>query len=471
MINTSPLKVTIVGTGYVGLTTAVALAFIGHEVTGVDKDSAKIRLLESGVSPIHEAHINDILDLSKSLLRFSDDLRDNVSKSDIIIIAVGTPPKPNGEADTQYVEGVAHEIAQSVVEGQRLVIVVKSTVPIGSNHRVASVMTRTLQKRGVNAEVNFASNPEFLREGMALHDTFYPDRIVIGANDERAIYTLAQLYRPLLEQTFTPPPGLTRPHNFPRPTLVTTDTTSAEMIKYAANAFLATKISFINEIAGLCEKVGADVTEVSRGMGLDTRIGSRFLNAGLGWGGSCFPKDTQALQSVAAEYGYVLPIIQAAREVNEKQRLIVIDKLQKVLHVLRGRTITVLGLAFKPGTDDVRDSASIYILQTLINRGVHVRAHDPIALMRAKELLGDIDVEWHEDASIACIGSDAVLLATEWEEYRHLDWSSISNTMRNKIIIDGRNLLDPQKMRRLGFMYTGVGIPEASLLQQVGGKQ
>lgn len=468
MLNTLPLRVTIVGTGYVGLTTAVALAYIGHDVTGIDKDLTKIRLLESGVSPIHEAHIEDLLRLNDRTLRFDTNLKKAVAKSEVVIIAVGTPPKSNGEANTQYVEDAAEEIAQSISDDQRIVVVVKSTVPIGSNHRVESVMTRILQKRGIKAEISFASNPEFLREGRALHDTFYPDRIVIGAISEHAIHTLSQLYRPLLEQIFTEPLHIPRPHNFPRPALVTTDIVSAEMIKYAANAFLATKISFINEIGGLCEKVGADVTEVSRGMGLDTRIGSRFLNAGLGWGGSCFPKDTQALQSIAAEYGYTLPIIEAAREINERQQLVAIEKLQRVLHVLRGRTITILGLAFKSGTDDVRDSASITVIRALIDRGAHVRAQDPIALKKAKQTLGDIDIDWYEEAMAACMDSDAVIIATEWEEYRHLEWSSIANNMRNKIIIDGRNLLNPSEMRGLGFTYVGVGTPEASFLPRNG---
>lgn len=457
-MNTLPsLHVTIVGTGYVGLTTGVALAHLGHKVIGVDRDPKKVQMLKDGYSPIHEAHLEDLLRSAGSQLHFTTSLADGLGGADIVIIAVGTPPKPNGEADTRYVEAVAREIAENLTEGQRTVVVVKSTVPIGSNQRVSSVIARVLRERNVTAHVSFASNPEFLREGMALHDTFYPDRIVVGAADDHAVEVLRQLYRPLLEQTFTPPKDLPRPINFPLPPLVTTDTTSAEMIKYAANAFLATKISFINEISGLCERVGADVTEVARGMGLDTRIGTRFLQAGLGWGGSCFPKDTQALQAVAAEYGYTMPVIQAARDVNLRQRTLMVEKLQRTLKVLRGRTIAVLGLAFKPGTDDVRDSAGMEILRTLLERDVHIRAYDPVALEAAQRELPDADVAWTRTAAEALEGADAVLVATEWDEFLNLDWAVLAGRMRTQVIVDGRNHLNPQALKAAGFTYVGVG--------------
>ncbi|WP_216327027.1 UDP-glucose dehydrogenase family protein [Deinococcus aestuarii] len=457
MQNSSALQVAIVGTGYVGLTTGVALAHLGHTVVGVDQDPGKVQMLREGRSPIHEVHLEDLLRASGEQLRFTTHLSEGLQGADVAIIAVGTPPKPNGEADTRYVEAVAREIAQHLTEGQRLVVVVKSTVPIGSNQRVASVIARVLRERQVQAHVSFASNPEFLREGMALYDTFYPDRIVVGTADDHATTVLRQLYRPLLEQTFTPPPGLPRPSAFPLPPLVTTDTTSAEMIKYAANAFLATKISFINEIAGLCERVGADVTEVARGMGLDTRIGSRFLQAGLGWGGSCFPKDTQALQAVAAEYGYTMPIIQAARDVNARQRKLMVEKLQRTLKVLRGRTVAVLGLAFKPGTDDVRDSAGMDVLRMLLECDVHLRAYDPVALDAAQRALPDMEVDWAYTAQEALEGADAVLIATEWEEFQTLDWAVLATRMRTPVVVDGRNVLNPAALRAAGFTYVGVG--------------
>lgn len=456
-MDTLTLRVAVVGTGYVGLTTGVALAHLGHQVIGVDRDPAKVQLLRDGHSPIHEVQLEELLQASGEHLRFTTDLSEGLPGADVVIIAVGTPPKPNGEADTRSVEAVAREIAHTLTEGQRLVVVVKSTVPIGSNQRVASVIARVLRERQVQARVSFASNPEFLREGMALHDTFYPDRIVVGADDDRAVQTLRLLYRPLLEQTFAPPPGLPRPAQLPLPPLVVTDTTSAEMIKYAANAFLATKISFINEIAGLCERVGADVTEVARGMGLDTRIGSRFLQAGLGWGGSCFPKDTQALQAVAAEYGYSLPIIQAAREVNDRQRKLMVEKLQRTLKVLRGRTVAVLGLAFKPGTDDVRDSAGMDVLRMLLECDVHLRAYDPVALEAAQRALPDMEVDWAYTAQDALEGADAVLIATEWEEFRALDWAELAGKMRTPVVVDGRNFLSPHALEAAGFTYVGVG--------------
>ncbi|MFS8524834.1 MAG: UDP-glucose/GDP-mannose dehydrogenase family protein, partial [Limnochordales bacterium] len=363
------MRLTVIGTGYVGLNTGVAAAYIGHDVVCVDKDPVKLELLNQGKSPIHEQGLDELLARVRDRMRFTADTADAVGDADVILIAVGTPPKENGEADTRYVEDAVREVAEGLVSGRTYTIVVKSTVPIGTNRRVAHVVTRALARRGVDADIHFASNPEFLREGFALYDTFYPDRIVIGTESDAALRAMEELYRPILEQTFAPPAGVPVPDVRQKPPFVTTDPTSAEMIKYASNAFLATKISFANEIAGLCERVGADITEVTRGMGLDSRIGPRFLGAGLGWGGSCFPKDTAALISVAAEYGYEMPITQAARDVNARQRRLAVEKLQEALKVLRGRTIGVLGLAFKPGTDDIRESAAIEIIRLLAERG------------------------------------------------------------------------------------------------------
>ena len=381
------LRLTVIGTGYVGLNTGAAAAYLGHDVVCVDKDFDKLALLQDGKSPIHEQGLDELLAQVWRRMRFTADTAAAVSDADVIMIAVGTPSKENGEADTRYVEDAAREVAAGLVPGRTYTLVVKSTVPIGSNRRVAHVVTRALSERGVDVEIHFASNPEFLREGFALYDTFYPDRIVVGTESDAALSALKALYRPILEQTFTPPACVPTPDVRQKPPFVTTDPTSAEMIKYASNAFLATKISFANEIAGLCERVGADMTQVALGMGLDSRIGPRFLGAGLGWGGSCFPKDTAALIAVGAEYGYELPITQAARVVNARQHLIPIEKLQKTLGVLRGRTIGIMGLAFKPNTDDVRESPALEIIRILVELGAHVKAHDPIATDNAREAL------------------------------------------------------------------------------------
>ncbi|TDA64541.1 MAG: UDP-glucose/GDP-mannose dehydrogenase family protein [Clostridia bacterium] len=451
------MKVAIIGTGYVGLTTGVALAYLGHEVAGVDKDPNKIELLQDGKSPIHEPWLEELMSQSWPNLKFTNDTQASVAGTDVIMIAVGTPQKENGEANTLFVEEAAREVAQGLQAGRTYTVVVKSTVPIGTSRRVAQVMQRVLAERGIRANVFLASNPEFLREGMALYDTLYPDRIVVGSEREEAVGTVRRLYRPILGQTFDAPAFLPRPEGYDLPPLVTTDPTSAEMIKYAANAFLAVKISFINEIAGLCDKVGADVTEVARGIGLDSRIGARFLSAGLGWGGSCFPKDTAALIAVASEYNYSLPIVQAAREVNTRQRLLIVEKLQSVLKVLRGRTIGVLGLAFKPNTDDVRESPAVELIRLLLERGVHVRAHDPVAVPGARQALATSEVDFVENPYEAADGADALILATEWEEYRSMNLQELAGRMCTPVLVDARNVFKPEEVRLAGFTYLGVG--------------
>lgn len=451
------MRVAIIGAGYVGLTTGVALAYLGHGVEMVDQDLHKLALLNQGQAPIHEPGLGELLSQVRPRIQFTDRTHAAVGSADLVIIAVGTPPKPNGEADIRHVEDAARAAATGIQPGQSCTMVVKSTVPIGSNRRVAHVVARVLAERGVTAQVSFASNPEFLREGLALHDTFYPDRIVVGTEQPAAAAALQQLYRPILEQTFAPPAMLPRPEGYQLPPFLTTDPTSAEMIKYAANAFLALKISFINEIAGLCERVGADVTEVARGIGLDPRIGHRFLAAGLGWGGSCFPKDTAALLAMAGEYGYTMPIVEAARAVNRRQRQLMVDKLQQALKVLRGRVIGILGLAFKPHTDDVREAPALEIIRTLVERGAHVRAHDPVAMEQARQALAGVDVEWVASPYQAADGADALLLATEWEAYKALDLARLAGQMRSAILVDGRNLFSPDQARAAGFTYMGVG--------------
>jgi UDPglucose 6-dehydrogenase len=451
------VKVTIVGTGYVGLTSAVALAHIGHNVVAVDTNGDRLALLRRGISPIHEPGLNELLGVVQGQIGFFADAVPHVGMADVVLIAVGTPSKPNGEADTQYVEQAARQVANGMLSGRTYTVIIKSTVPIGSNRRVAHVMNRTLQERGVEARILVASNPEFLREGLALKDTLYPDRIVVGADTEEALDTLSRLYRPILDQTFKPLAFLPRPETFHLPALVTTDPTSAEMIKYAANAFLALKISFINEVAGLCEKVGADVTEVARGIGLDSRIGHRFLQAGLGWGGSCFPKDTAALIAVAGEYNYDMPIVKASREINDRQRHLVVEKLLGHLKVLRGRTIGVLGLAFKPNTDDVREAPALYVIRVLVERGAHVKVYDPVALANAELELAGLDIGFVRDPYEAARGCDAVVLATEWEQFREIDMKRLASVMRSPLLVDGRNFFDPVEATVAGFTYVGIG--------------
>lgn len=451
------MRVAIIGTGYVGLTTCVAMAYLNHEVVGVDVDPQKLDSLRRGKSPIHEPGVQILLDQVNQNISFTDDVAGTVGSADVIMIAVGTPPKHNGEADTSYVEEAAWEVAQGLKPNQRYTLVVKSTVPIGTNRRVAHMVTRALSERNVKTNVRLASNPEFLQEGLALRGTFYPDRIVVGVEDSEGVEALRRLYRPILEQTFDPPRFLPRSDGYNLPPLITTDPTSAEMIKYAANTFLTLKISFINEIAGLCEKVGADVTEVSRGIGLDTRIGQRFLEAGLGWGGSCFPKDTAALLGVAAEYGYTMQIVQAARDVNWRQRQLIVEKLQFALKILRGRTIAMLGLAFKPNTDDVRETPALDIIRALIERGAHVRAHDPVAIPHAQQSLKGLDVEFDEDVYRVADEADALVLVTGWEEYHSLDLTELAKRMKNRVLVDGRNFFIPDDAHAAGFVYMGIG--------------
>jgi UDPglucose 6-dehydrogenase len=454
-----PLKVTIIGTGYVGLTTGVCLAYLGHLVTCVDIDPAKLELLQRRKSPIHEPGLEELLGTVWNRIGFTSDTSASVADADVIMIAVGTPSKPTGQADNRYVEEAAREVAQGLQPGRNYVLVIKSTVPIGTNRRVVHVVDQVLASRGLKGEimVRVASNPEFLSEGTALRNMFYPDRIVVGAEDPGSVEILRRLYRPILEQTFDPPPFLPRPEGYDLPPLITTDPVSAEMIKYAANAFLAMKISFINEIAGLCEKVGADVTEVARGIGLDPRIGPRFLEAGLGWGGSCFPKDTAALIAMGRELSYPLRLVEATRKVNTRQRERAVEKLQEALKGVRGRVIGVLGLAFKPGTDDVRESPSLDIIRLLLEREAHVRAHDPVAIGNARKALGDAEVEFIDDPYELANGADALVLATAWPEYRQLDLPKLAETMRTPVLLDGRNLFDPAEAREAGFIYLGVG--------------
>jgi UDPglucose 6-dehydrogenase len=435
------MKVLVIGTGYVGLNTGVVLAYLGHRVTCLDLNTEKIDLLKAGKSPIYEPNLDTMLTLAYDHLTFTTDYdKADISNTDVVFIAVGTPSNADGSANLDYVRQAAQAVG-SRLNDHFTVVVNKSTVPIGSGNWVGTIVRDAyIESHGMKPDQHYAiaSNPEFLRQGSALYDTFYPDRIVVGASDPRAIDVLTNLYRPILNQDFTAAECLPRPEGFSVVPLVTCDLASAEMIKYAANSFLALKISYINEIAHLAEKVGADITQIARGIGLDTRIGPRFLNAGIGWGGSCFGKDTAALISTASEYNLDMPIIQAARTVNYQLREEIVMRVQDELKILKGKTVTLLGLAFKPNTDDLRDAPSIDIAKKLIQRGAKVRGHDPVAMANMQRQYPNLAIEYFDDPAQAVADTDAILLVTEWPVYKKLDWKTILKDGKVKLI-DGRN--------------------------------
>lgn len=447
------MNVAILGTGYVGLTTGACLAYLGHEVTCVDPDANKIGALQRGEVPFHEPHLEDLLVAARPNLKFTLDYSEAIPNAQVVFIAVGTPPGAGGAPDLRYLQAAAEGV------GERLgphftVIVNKSTVPIGSGNWVGALVRDAAERRGRGKDCfAVASNPEFLREGSALLDSLYPDRVVIGADDPRTAEVLYTLYRPILDQTFQPPSFLPRPDRVGGVPLISTDLASAELIKYAANAFLALKISYINEIGHLSEKVGADISQVARGIGLDARIGTRFLQAGIGWGGSCFGKDTAALVSTAAEYGLDMSIVKAARHVNQHQRERVVEKLLGELKILKGRTIGLLGLAFKPHTDDLREAPALDVARHLLERGARVKVHDPVAMSRFRKEHSDMDVVLASDAHEVARDTDAVVLITEWPQYLELDWESLASVMRTPIMLDTRHALDRGRITRAGFRY------------------
>jgi UDPglucose 6-dehydrogenase len=451
------MRVAIIGTGYVGLTTGVCLAFVGHDVYCLDTDEAKIQNLRAGKIPIYEPYLEETFEHAAGNLHFTTSYSEAIPDAEVIFIAVGTPPTRSGAPNLEYLSQAAHSIGEHI-RSPFTVVVNKSTVPIGSGNWVGSIVRESCEARQETKAPQFAvaSNPEFLREGSALHDSLYPDRIVIGADEPRALEVLFTLYRPIVDQTFSAPTYLPRPEDLGAIPILPTDLASAELIKYAANAFLASKISFINEVGLVAERVGANITEVARGIGLDTRIGSRFLNAGLGWGGSCFGKDTAALIATAGEYGLQLPIVEAARTINARQRDRVVEKLLGELKILKGRTIGLLGLAFKPNTDDLREAPAVEIAQKLLDRGVRVRAHDPIAMDRFRQEHGNMGIHLCQQATEVPEGCDALVLVTEWNEYRDLDWEHISKSMRGNVVLDGRNVLDRDRLTKLGFHYIAI---------------
>jgi UDPglucose 6-dehydrogenase len=452
------MRVCVIGTGYVGLVTGACLAHIGHEVICIDNNAEKVKLMQSGKSPIYEPGLAKIMQsaMAAGLLSFTTDLSAGVAHGEVLFIAVGTPPLPTGESDTRYVEAVARGIGDRMTADYK-VIVNKSTVPIGSGDWVRQLILSELGTRqevsGTKIAANFdvVSNPEFLREGSAVDDTFNPDRIVLGSNNKKAIALMQELYAPIVRREFAEDKSL------PPVPVVVTDLGSAETIKYAANAFLATKISFINEVANICDRVGADVTQVAKGIGLDSRIGNKFLQAGIGWGGSCFPKDVSALVHIAKDYGYEAELLQATVKVNQRQRLLAVEKLQQVLKILKGKTIGLLGLTFKPHTDDFRDAPALNLIEELSRLGAKVKAYDPI--FKSVELLST-PVELATNPEQLARDCDALVVVTEWPEFSQINYSQLAGLMRNNIIVDGRNFLDPEALSKAGFYYIGIGRSE-----------
>jgi UDPglucose 6-dehydrogenase len=465
---TELFDVGVVGTGYVGLTTGACLAHIGHRVTCVDNNAHLVAELGEGRIPFYEPGLEELVErgVRDGRLRFSSDLGPLVGEADVVFIAVGTPQGEDGSADLVDVAAVARGVGRALSEvgtfrDRPLVVVNKSTVPVGSGDYVSMLIQEGIDEGegggfgsgGEGVELMVASNPEFLREGSAIYDSLFPDRIVVGADSREALDTLRALYEPILEQGF--------PTEYdPRPKVavpfVTTDLASAELIKYAANAFLATKISFVNEIANLCELVGADITEVSAGIGLDGRIGSRFLSAGIGWGGSCFPKDVAALRAIAREYDYEPALLDATVAVNERQRKRVLSKLQQELRTLKGKRVALLGLAFKPNTDDLRGAPSLEIGRSLSGLGARVVGYDPVAGKAVRQLVPEMKVVF--DPYEALEGAHAAVVVTEWDELRGLDLERAASLMsKPSLLVDGRNALDPASARAAGLRYRGFG--------------
>ncbi|MFQ5598800.1 MAG: UDP-glucose dehydrogenase family protein [Nitrospiria bacterium] len=440
------MNITIVGSGYVGLVTGACFSELGVSVTCVDKEEKKIDQLQKGVIPIYEPGLEELVkkNVQAGRLSFTTDLGQAIQDALVIFIAVGTPPRGDGFADLSHVEKVAETIADHM--NAYKVIVTKSTVPVGTGERLRKIIGSRLKEQ---LDFDIVSNPEFLREGSAIEDFLHPNRVVIGTKSQQAAAIMKDLYRPLY-LIETP--------------MVITDIATAEMVKYASNAFLATKISFINEVANLCEKVGADVQEVAKGMGLDRRIGSKFLHAGPGYGGSCFPKDVSALSKIAKNNGYRFQIIDAVLSVNQNQRLRMVEKIKDTLGALEGKRFAFLGLAFKPNTDDMREAPSITIIEALQKMGAEIVACDPAAIEEAGKVLKN--VHFVDDPYQAVEGADAMVLMTEWNPYRSLDLNRIKTGLRAPVIFDLRNIYDPKRMAQLGFQYTSVGRPSEPAVER-----
>jgi len=448
------MKIAIVGTGYVGLVSGTCFAEMGVEVTCVDIDVQKIENLSKGIIPIYEPGLEDMVlrNVKAERLHFSTQLADVLNDVQVVFSAVGTPPDADGSADLKYVLDVARTIGINMQ--QYVLLVTKSTVPVGTASLVRQTIQKELDKRKVSIEFDVASNPEFLKEGDAIKDFMSPDRVVVGVESEKAKELITKLYRPFLLNNFR---------------VIFMDILSAEMTKYAANAMLATRISFMNDIANLCELLGADVNLVRKGIGSDQRIGGKFLYAGCGYGGSCFPKDVKALIQTAGQNGYELRVLKAVEEVNAYQKQVLFHKLQKHLQGdLEGKTVTIWGLSFKPNTDDMREAPSLVLIEKLLQAGCHVRVFDPVAMPEAKEIIQSkmaallnskdaSNIYFASDIYDAVLDADALLLVTEWKEFRMPSWGVVKKTMKGSLILDGRNIYDKNEMKELGFVYDSIG--------------
>jgi len=437
------MKIAIVGTGYVGLVSGACFAEMGIDITCVDIDTAKIEGLNRGIIPIYEPGLDALVkrNVAAGRLHFVTDLRSCLDEVQMVFSAVGTPPDEDGSADLKYVLEVARTFGRNI--RKYTVLVTKSTVPVGTAQRVRAVIEEELAARGCDIPFDVASNPEFLKEGAAIKDFMSPDRVVVGVESERARALMARLYRPFLLNNFR---------------VLFMDIPSAEMTKYAANAMLATRISFMNDIANLCDRVGADVDMVRKGIGSDARIGNKFLYPGCGYGGSCFPKDVKALAHTAREHGYTMEVIEAVERVNEQQKGVVFEKLRHLLGGdLRGRCIAVWGLSFKPETDDMRESPAVVVIRRLLDAGAAVRAYDPVAMPEARRIFGGDAVRFARDMYEAAQGADALALMTEWKEFRLPDWHRLLESMRGNALVDGRNIFDKQEVTAAGFRYAAIG--------------
>jgi len=438
------MKITVVGTGYVGLVSGACFSDVGIEVVCVDVDQKKIDNLKEGIMPIYEPGLEEMVvrNYQGGRLHFSTNLPEAIKGSDVAFIAVGTPPGEDGSADLKYVLAVADEIGRSMTDF--IVVATKSTVPVGTGKKVQAAIQAALDQRGSDLSFAVASNPEFLKEGAAVEDFLRPDRIVIGVENERAEQIMRRLYKPF---------------QLSGDRMIYMDIPSAEMTKYAANSMLATKISFMNDIANLCELVGANANMVRKGIGSDSRIGTKFIYPGIGYGGSCFPKDVKAIIRTAREFGYNLRVLESVEEVNEAQKEVLFSKINAHFGGdLKGKTFAMWGLSFKPNTDDMREAPSIVIIDQLLAAGAQVKAYDPIAMKEAKEhYIGD-KITYCEDAYEACVDADALLLVTEWSEFRIPSWKVLSKVMKNKLIFDGRNIYDPAYLKEMGYQHYGIGM-------------
>lgn len=439
------MKIAVVGTGYVGLVSGACFAEMGVEVTCVDIDEQKVAKLRQGIIPIYEPGLEDIVlrNHREGRLHFTTDLADCLDEVEVVFSAVGTPPDEDGSADLSYVLNVARQVGARM--SKYVLVVTKSTVPVGTARKVKAAIQEELDKRGVQIEFDVASNPEFLKEGAAVKDFMSPDRVVVGVESERARRLMQKLYAPFMLVSNR---------------LLFTDIPSAEMIKYAANSMLATRISFMNDIANLCELVGADVNMVRKGIGSDTRIGSKFLYAGCGYGGSCFPKDVKALIKTAEQNGYDMRVLRAVEEVNENQKSVLFKKVSAYFDGdLQGKTIALWGLAFKAETDDMREATSLVTIKLLLEAGCNVRVYDPVAMDECRRRMGEASIYYARDIYDATLGADALLLLTEWKQFRLPSWDVVRRTMNGPVVFDGRNLYDPEDIRQSGFYYSSIGRP------------